>query len=359
MDSFVLSDLFRIVSIAPHDYVASSDKGYHLDYKTQECVFVKPVILLDKVGKPNVEYVKEKCIISKNRLMLINMKPELVMTKYVYYYLLANDDLLQQFYLGTIPTFYKSSLQHIQILVPSLSEQTIKVAEFDVFNSLIEKRKTSIESLTNLLQAYYGRAYKVSGQFWEKRKISTIASIQPYKRDVKQSTLSVFPREDGVVLAGRRSVFIKVKLSECNPYFLACAIQAKIDNDVDVFINIKELSNIIVNLPSTLEQNVYEEIYKMVYRILDKMKLFDMKLNILFMFLLHRDLYRVNISVKSQTPISHNTSLVSSVLQVFQKDIPSLMLYDEIRRQRYEMLEERKIEQRFDKKSGKIILVKL
>ena len=54
MDSFVLSDLFRIASIGPHDYVASSDKGYHLDYKTQECVFVKPVILLDKVGKPNV-----------------------------------------------------------------------------------------------------------------------------------------------------------------------------------------------------------------------------------------------------------------------------------------------------------------
>lgn len=359
MDSFVLSDLFRIASIGPHDYVASSDKGYHLDYKTQECVFVKPVILLDKVGKPNVEYVKEKCIISKNRLMLINMMPELVLTKYVYYYLLANDDSLQQFYLGTIPTFNKSSLQHIQILVPSLSEQTIKVAEFDVFNSLIEKRKTSIESLTNLLQAYYGRAYKVSGQFWKKRKISTIASIQPYKSDVKQSTLSVFPREDGVVLAGRRSVFIKVKLSECNPYFLVCAIQAKIDNDVDVFINIKELSNIIVNLPSTLEQNVYEEIYKMVYRILDKMKLFDMKLNIIFKFLLHRDLYRVNISVQSQTTISHNSSLVSSVLQVFQKDIPSLMLYDEIRRQRYEMLEERKIEQRFDKKSGKIILVKL
>lgn len=357
MDSFVLSDLFRIVSIGPHDYVASSDKGYHLDYKTQECVFVKPVILLDKVGKPNVEYVKEKCIISKNRLMLINMMPELVLTKYVYYYLLANDDLLQQFYLGTIPTFNKSSLQHIQILVPSLSEQIIKVAEFDVFNSLIEKRKTSIESLNGFLQAYYGRAYKVSGQFWKKRKISTIASIQAYKSDVKLSTLSIFPIEDGVVLAGRSPVFIKVKQSECNPYFLACAIRAKMNNDVNVFINIKELSNIIVNLPSMSEQNVYEVIYKMVYRILDDMKLFSMKLNILFKFLLHRDLYKANIS--NQIQMSHNASEAGSVLLVNQKDIPSLMQYDDIRRQRYEMLEERRIEQRFDKKSGKIILVKL
>ena len=357
MDEFFLSDLFHIVSIGPHDYVASSDKGYHLDYKTQECVFVKPVILLDKVGKPNVEYVKEKCIISKNRFMLINMKPELVMTKYVYYYLLANDDLLQQLYLGTIPTFYKSSLRHIQILLPSLPEQTVIVAEFDIINSLIEKRKTSIESLSSFLQAYYGRAYKVSGQFWKKRKISTIASIQPYKSDIKLSTLSVFPREDGVVLAGRRSVFIKVKQSECNPYFLACAIQAKIDNDVDVFINIKELSNIIVNLPYMSEQNIYEEIYQMVYRILDDMKLFGMKLNILFRFLLHRDLYKANIS--NQIQMSRNASEVGSVLQVNQKDIPSLMQYDEIRRQRYEMLEERKIEQRFDRKSGKIILVKL
>lgn len=357
MDSFVLSDLFRIVSIGPHDYVANSDKGYHLDYKTQECVFVKPVIILDKVGKPNVEYAKEKCIISKNKFLLINIKPELVMTKYVYYYLLANDDLLQQFYLGTIPTFYKSSLRHIQILAPSLSEQAIKVAEFDILNSLIEKRKTSIGSLSSFMQAYYGRAYKVSGQFWKKRKISTIASIQPYKSNIKLSMLSAFPREDGVVLAGRRSVFIKVKQSECNPYFLACAIQAKIDNDVDVFINIKELSNIIVNLPYMSEQNIYEEIYKMVYRILDDMKLFGMKLNILFRFLLHRDLYKVNIS--NQIQMSRNASEAGSVLQVNQKDIPSLMQYDEIRRQRYEMLEERKIEQRFDKKSGKIILVKL
>lgn len=357
MDCFVLSDLFRIVSIGPHDYVASSDKGYHLDYKTQECVFVKPVILLNKVGKPNVEYAKEKCIISRNRFLLINMKPELVMTKYVYYYLLANDDLLQQFYLGTIPTFYKSSLRHIQILAPSLSEQAVKVADFDIFDSLIEKRETSIVFLESFLQAYYGRAYKVSGQFWEKKEISTIASIHPYKSVVKLSTLGVFPREDGVVLAGRRSVFIKVKLSECNPYFLACAIHAKMNNDVNVFINIKELSNIIVNLPSMSEQNIYEEIYKMVYRILDNMKLFGMNLGILYKFLLHRDLYRANIS--NQIQMSRNTSEVGSVLQVNQKDIPSLMQYDEIRRQRYKMLEERRIEQRFDKKSGKIIIVKL
>lgn len=158
-------------------------------------------------------------------------------------------------------------------------------------------------------------------------------------------------------MAGRRSVFIKVKLSECNPYFLACAIRGKMNNDVNVFINIKELSNIIVNLPSMSEQNIYEEIYKMVYRILDNMKLFGMNLGILYKFLLHRDLYRANIS--NQIQMSRNTSEVGSVLQVNQKDIPSLMQYDEIRRQRYKMLEERRIEQRFDKKSGKIILVKL
>jgi type I restriction enzyme S subunit len=110
-------------------------------------------ITLTRVGDINITYMKIPHFLTDNGFSLICN--DLTTTKYVYYYLSSNKQILQNSYKGTAQkVISKTNLKLIKIPIPSLQTQQRIVQECERLDKLVTDLEADIESDKSVANSY-------------------------------------------------------------------------------------------------------------------------------------------------------------------------------------------------------------
>jgi restriction endonuclease S subunit len=120
----------------------------------EENDYDKESLIIGDGGEPNINY-GVKFSVSDHCFILQNKDNENVNLKYVYYFIYNNLNIMKTLYKGIgIKNISKSSLQDLQILIPSLEKQNKIVNYLDLIESSNNLSKKKIESLKELNKFY-------------------------------------------------------------------------------------------------------------------------------------------------------------------------------------------------------------
>lgn len=94
----------------------------------------------------------EQAEILRRMFCLVNRNTDIVSTKYVYYYLLGNKDLLERLYMGsTLENLSIVSLRAFKITIPSMTEQLAIVRNMDILESILANQSKAKTKLNDIL----------------------------------------------------------------------------------------------------------------------------------------------------------------------------------------------------------------
>lgn len=371
MDEFRLGDLFDIKLLDLNRLLQSSEESFlAFDYDKRMCDFTKPVILVSAIKPVMIQYVRDKIELSRRVYCLLNVAPEVVSTKYIYYYLCGNQDLLDNFYMGyTIQNLALTDLRNIRVKIPSMSEQMESVKHLDVLENLIHNREESMGKLDKIFPAYYEKVFSVNAKFWERKKMSSFSKKKIYGSS--KHGFEVIPKENGVLVNLGKRVFYEVDREKCNPYFLAAALENAVVKtsrntgtwtSVDYYgLSISHLDNCPMPFPDNMEQqNDFQSLYEKLEQIKDNMDRFMWKLQKMYEYYLFKLFYRDSIS-KEISQFALNLAKLGKTIERYSykssNRFNSLMAYDEARQEEYNALRSEIHKQIFDEKTGKISIV--
>lgn len=370
MEEFFLGDLFRVKTISTAQLMQGSDDiTFVYDHHTHKCDFVKPVVLVSTIAPLALSYADTLSEINRKQFYLLNESPEIISSKYVYYYLKSHKAMLDNLYMGsTIKNLALSDLMKFEISVPSMDEQYKVVRYLDVLDELIQDRQKSICKIDDVLSAYYERAAQVNSKYWTKKKLSSFSKMETLGQS---GAFEITPKDNGVLVCLGKRVFLKVDRNVCNPYYLAAALKNSIVaknsktgywTNVDYLgISLSSLRELHVAVPTRKnEQNSFETIYKKIELIKDDMKRFEHRATELFDYMLfklfcddrEKSLFKAQEELKM---LSH-----SIIKYSYKQPYPfnSVVGYNECRDEEFEKLSSEAHVQIFDETTGKIILMK-
>ena len=132
-------------------YASSPDKSRRCDEYLYDC----KAIIMGTGGSATLHYYDGKFSTSTDCLTLI--PNENIRAKYLYYFFLANMDVLEAGFKGAgLKHTNKGYIDNIEITkIPSLSSQDKIVNLFDELASIIEKERRQIEKLDDLIKARF------------------------------------------------------------------------------------------------------------------------------------------------------------------------------------------------------------
>ena len=132
-------------------YASSPDKSRRCDEYLYDC----KAIIMGTGGSATLHYYDGKFSTSTDCLTLI--PNEKIRAKYLYYFFLANMDVLEAGFKGAgLKHTNKGYIDNIEITkIPSLSSQDKIVNLFDELASIIEKERRQIEKLDDLIKARF------------------------------------------------------------------------------------------------------------------------------------------------------------------------------------------------------------
>jgi type I restriction-modification system DNA methylase subunit/restriction endonuclease S subunit len=112
-------------------------------------------IVLTRVGDININYIYNKYYLTDNGFSISSSNNK-YLTKYIYYYLLFNKDIIRNKYKGTAQkVISKTNLKLVNIPIPSLERQNEMVKQLDyIYEECIETSLRKIDQL-NRLNGYY------------------------------------------------------------------------------------------------------------------------------------------------------------------------------------------------------------
>lgn len=368
MEEYRLGDFFEIKFLdRRRAWMKENDFFYDYNEKTNLCSFIQPVVLISTVKPITIMYVMDQVEILRRMFCLVNRNTDIVSTKYVYYYLLGNKDLLERFYMGsTLENLSIVSLRSFKISIPSMTEQLAIVRNMDVLESIIANQSKAMNKIYDIFGAYYQRAYLVNSKYWNKKKLISFSRSKIYSR--RSTEFEVIPKEHGVMVS---NYFLTVDRKICNPYYLAAALQEalvvkfQINNSwTDVTysgLSIADLRNIFIPLPPLKVQNDYEVIYRKISDIKDDMNRFLEKAHELYEIMLLKFLYKDSMQKNLalfEMEVSKLANTIVKYSYLEPKTFVSLTAYDVARKDEYAKLKSGNVIQVFDEKQGKIILRK-
>ena len=372
MEEYRLDELFDIRCLDLRKaWMKENDVFYNYNEKTNLCSFFQPVILISTIKPITILHVMKQAEIFRRMFCLLNMATDIVLTKYVYYYLQGNKDFLERLYMGTtIENLSIVNLREFKIKIPSMAEQIAIVENMDVLEGIIENQSRALIEINDIFGAYYQRAYLVNGKYWGKKKLTSFTRKKIYSGH--HTELEVMPKDNGVMVSLGRDIFLEVDRKNCNPYYLVAALQESLVvqyrkngkwTDVSCSgLSISVLQNILVPLPPLRVQNDYEVIYKKISDIKNDMKNFTAKACELYVVMLFKFLYRDSMQ-KDIAQFGQAINRLANTLIKYSyretKAFVSVAAYDVARKQQYEKLASGNITQVFDEKQGKIILMKV
>lgn len=371
MEEYRLGELFEIKYLdRRRAWMKEIDYFYDYNEKTNLCSFIQPVVLISTVKPITIMHVMEQAEILRRMFCLVNRNTDIVSTKYVYYYLLGNKDLLERLYMGsTLENLSIVSLRAFKITIPSMTEQLAIVRNMDILESILANQSKAKTKLNDIFGAYYQRAYLVNSKYWNKKKLISFSRSKIYSR--RNTEFEVIPKEHGVMVSMGSNYFLTVDRKICNPYYLAAALQEalvvkyqKNNSWTDVTysgLSIADLRNIFVPLPPLKVQNDYEVIYRKISDIKDDMDSFLEKAHELYEIMLLRFLYKDSMKkglAMLEMEVSKLANTIVKYSYVEPKTFRSLTAYDVARKDEYAKLKSGNVIQVFDEKQGKIILMK-
>ena len=138
-------------------------------------------IIMGTGGNATLHYYNGKYAVSTDCIVLI--PNENVKCKYLYYFLLANMDLLEAGFKGAgLKHTNKNYIGNIEIgNIPSIKKQAEIILLFDNVANLIQNRKQELQSLDDLVKARFVEIFGdpvINPKGWEKKALSEEASIK-------------------------------------------------------------------------------------------------------------------------------------------------------------------------------------
>jgi type I restriction enzyme S subunit len=130
-------------------YTSSSELTKFCD----ECDYVEESIIIGTGGNANIKIAKNFSCSADN--IIIKTNPD-INTKYLYYYLFVNINILEDLFHGTtIKHISKSDFENLQIPVPSIEIQNLIVKELDLMYREKERLKASAKDTELLKQIHF------------------------------------------------------------------------------------------------------------------------------------------------------------------------------------------------------------
>ena len=184
-------------------YASSPDKSRRCDEYLYDC----KAIIMGTGGSATLHYYDGKFSTSTDCLTLI--PNENIRAKYLYYFFLANMDVLEAGFKGAgLKHTNKGYIDNIEITkIPSLSSQDKIVNLFDELASIIEKERRQIEKLDDLIKARFVEMFGnvvVNDKSWPTKPISSVAPASSPKITVSENiwllNLDMIESQSGKVL---------------------------------------------------------------------------------------------------------------------------------------------------------------
>lgn len=259
--------------------------------------------ILSRFNKPQIRYVEGLFDIMPDCVYFMVKDEDEVDPKYVYYYLLANLDLLRRYYRGS--AFLKLTITeflNMNINIPTMAEQKRIVGILSCFEDAKIHRQGQMERFEKFLAAYYGKMENESSyKYWE--EVNLIKLLKPNTRIRSIQTMVSEPAEDDVILFRNgvsyvyssmeknpmnknMALCITLDKSQCNPYYIAAALLYDKNVKAALFdrysnrmsLGRNRLENLKLRLPSWSQQEGFSSVVKKYYSILAKLNILDRRL---------------------------------------------------------------------------------
>ena len=153
------------------------DSGYTTEDLAGDALAAGEIVAIPWGGTPSVKYFKGKFVTGDNRIAT-SSKPNELLNKYLYYFLLGN--------LKEISTYYRGAgLKHpamrdilnMKISYPDMEKQAQIIAQFDLLQEIIDKRKRQMVELDNLIKARFVELFGTLENPVQKFKRATLKEL--------------------------------------------------------------------------------------------------------------------------------------------------------------------------------------
>lgn len=218
-----------------------------------------------------------------------------------------------------------------------------------------------------------------------KTRYLSIVELDKYKRylvhgdDVLISIMGtvgrtkVVPKDIGLAINTKHLVDITLNQDLCKPYFLAytlendCKVRRQIESSkhgaVMSAINMSDVKNLMITLPSIKVQMYFEEVYHQVKDIQKCMEeeiqlLKELRKSLLAKYFRENNPLNASFSVTKKTKITSDSDIDSLLTIINEGGFSNLSNYDEMRSLLYYYIGKDVVEQYYDKKTKKVKLRK-
>ena len=177
---YLLSDELDRICVEGGDVrllYTGKDIGYTTEDLAGDALAEGEIVAIPWGGTPSVKYFKGKFVTGDNRIAT-SSKPNELLNKYLYYFLLGN--------LKEISTYYRGAgLKHpamrdilnMKISYPDMEKQAQIIAQFDLLQEIIDKRKRQMAELDNLIKARFVELFGTLENPVQKFKRATLKEL--------------------------------------------------------------------------------------------------------------------------------------------------------------------------------------
>lgn len=293
-------------------------------------------------------------VIKKRQINVVKNIPELLKS---YYSQLVDNNVWDKVIISDIATEIKSGPFGTQLHVSQFSDKgEIYVYGIDDLTKKVPKtRYLSIEELDK-----YER-YLVHG---DDVLISIMGTVGRTK---------VVPKDIGLAINTKHLVDITLNQDLCKPYFLAYTLEndRKVRRQIESSkhgavmsaINMSDVKNLKITLPSIKVQMYFEEVYHQVKDIQKCMEeeiqlLKELRKSLLAKYFRENNLLNASFSVTKKQKITSDSDIDSLLTIINEGGFSNLSNYDEMRSLLYYYIGKEVVEQYYDKKTKKVKLRK-
>lgn len=293
-------------------------------------------------------------VIKKRQINVVKNIPELLKS---YYSQLVDNNVWDKVRISDIATEIKSGPFGTQLHVSQFSDK----GEIYVYGIDDLTKKTPKTRYLSIAELDKYKRYLVHG---DDVLISIMGTVGRTK---------VVPKDIGLAINTKHLVDITLNQDLCKPYFLAytlendCKVRRQIESSkhgaVMSAINMSDVKNLMITLPSIKVQMYFEEVYHQVKDIQKCMEeeiqlLKELRKSLLAKYFRENNPLNASFSVTKKQKITSGSDIDSLLTIINEGGFSNLSNYDEMRSLLYYYIGKDVVEQYYDKKTKKVKLRK-
>lgn len=293
-------------------------------------------------------------VIKKRQINVVKNIPELLKS---YYLQLVDNNVWDKVRISDIATEIKSGPFGTQLHVSQFSDK----GEIYVYGIDDLTKKDPKNRYLSIVELDKYKRYLVHG---DDVLISIMGTVGRTK---------VVPKDIGLAINTKHLVDITLNQDLCKPYFLAYTLEndRKVRRQIESSkhgavmsaINMADVKNLMITLPSIKVQMYFEEVYHQVKDIQKCMEeeiqlLKELRKSLLAKYFRENNLLNASFSVTKKQKITSDSDIDSLLTIINEGGFSNLSNYDEMRNLLYYYIGKEVVEQYYDKKTKKVKLRK-